>query len=197
MVDIFLMGTAGASTWREPIKAECARLGISCFDPVVPEWNEAARKRETEALQNAKVIIMAITSETAGIASLAESGWAAVSAMLRRQAFGIYVDPVFGDEEQAVNTGVTGFGGWLLDLFGNRDKHAASAEKPEDTMEDASRRARKLVISHLSALKTEFPTLQVHMAGSLEGLTRWAIDVVRKQALQQKQPSSQAPKPKA
>jgi len=186
MVDIFLMGTAGNSKWREPIKAECTRLGISCFDPVVPQWNEEARKRETEALQTARVVIMAITSETAGIASLAESGWAAVSAMMRGQTFCIYVDPVFGDEDQQGSTGMTGFGGWLSDLFGAR-----RTEKAEETIDEASRRARKLVISHLTQLKTQYPELKVHMSGSMEGLMKWAIDAVRKHAAQITQQTSQ------
>jgi hypothetical protein len=85
--DIFLMGTAGRfddpnrSTWREPIKKACTEIGISCFDPVVPEWNEEAGRREAEALRSAKVIVLAITADTVGMASLAESGWTVLSAV--------------------------------------------------------------------------------------------------------------------
>src|SRR5262245_57543721 len=101
MATVFLMGTAGKyddpnrSQWREPIKAACVKAGISFFDPVVPSYNNAAVKAEVDALRVAGVIVMAITADTAGIASLAESGWAALSAVQRKQAFGIYVDSMF------------------------------------------------------------------------------------------------------
>jgi hypothetical protein len=181
MADIFLMGTAGSSKWREPIKAACAEIGVSCFDPVVKDWNEEARRRETEALKTARVIVMAITSETAGIASLAESGWAALSALARRQGFGIFIDPVFGDEEQSqVNTGLTGFGGWILDtFFGSRDKEKQAT--PE-SVEQMSRRARKLAISHVTKLKSQFPDMNLYLAGSLNSLQTWAISTAQKMA---------------
>ena len=73
----------------------CTQHGITCFDPVVPNWNDEAMNREVEALRTARIIVMAITADTAGIASLAESGWAALSALARRQAFGLYVDNMF------------------------------------------------------------------------------------------------------
>lgn len=191
MVDIFLMGTAGQSKWREPIKKACAEMGISCFDPVVKEWNEEARRREAEALQSARVIVMAITSETAGVASLAESGWAAISALSRRQAFGLYVDPVFGDEPQQ-STGLTGFGSWIIDtFFGGREK------QPEDTLEQMSRRARKLVISHITKLKAQFPELNIYMAGSLDGLQTWAINTARRMIAAAAAPTTPLPGRKA
>src|SRR5437870_4862697 len=101
MVDVFLMGTAGnyndpnRSLWREPIKTACAKVGIECYDPVVGVWDEETGRREAEALLTARVLVMAITSDTVGVASLAESGWTVCSAMLRRQAVGLYVDPEY------------------------------------------------------------------------------------------------------
>src|SRR5215468_4237814 len=101
MADVFLMGTSGKfddpkrPMWRKPIKAACARMGITFFDPVVPNWDDAAQVHEIEELKVAKVIVMGITAHTASIASLAESGWAALSALKRKQAFGLYVDTMY------------------------------------------------------------------------------------------------------
>ncbi|HRE48476.1 MAG TPA: nucleoside 2-deoxyribosyltransferase domain-containing protein [Aggregatilineales bacterium] len=147
MIDIFLMGTIGRSGWREPIKAACAEAGITCFDPAVGEWDERARRQEVQALQEARVIVMAILPDTASLASLAESGWVALSAMKRKQAFGLYLDLAaeFGDDALS------------------------------NSMEDASMRARKLVSSHAAALKAQFTRLNVYLAESLQDLEEWAV----------------------
>jgi hypothetical protein len=179
MVDIFLMGTVGQSQWREPIKEACARMGVVCFDPVVPVWNDEAKRREAEALETAHVIVMAITADTASIASLAESGWVALSALKRNQAFGLYVDPIVADldDPRGSKTGLTG---WVLDtFFGGRERQQAN-----DTLEEASQRARKLVISHVARLTDQFPGLRVHIAGSLNDLQDWAIATARRMAQQ-------------
>src|SRR6476646_736192 len=105
MVDVFLMGTAGSMTdphrskWREPIKAICKRLGVQYYDPTeqTRDWDETMGRREVEIMKECKVIVMAITGDTAGFASLAESGWAALSALKRGQAFGLYITPEFVD----------------------------------------------------------------------------------------------------
>lgn len=102
---VFLMGTAGNSRWREPIKAACAAEGISVLDPVVRVWDEEAAHREREALQRAQVIVMAITNETASVGALAESGWAALSALKRGQALGLYVDPDYAPQAEGLDGG--------------------------------------------------------------------------------------------
>lgn len=164
MADIFLMGSMGDSGWREPIKVACDRLGVTYFDPAVPEWNEAAKQRETEALQTAKVIVMAITRETASVAGLAESGWAFLSAVTRQQAFGLYIDPLFEDTSPEAR---------MLETL------SIGARTPIDTLEDASKRARKLVISHAKRLATQFPQLKFYLAPSLQSLQEWAIRTAR------------------
>src|SRR5258705_12152416 len=148
MTDVFLMGTAGnaddpkRSLWREPIKAECAKFGIDCFDPILPVWQEENARLEAEALHQAKILVMAITADTVGVASLAESGWTVLSAVMRKQAVGVYVDPEYAGERTALSTVIL-----RIDAMFN------SAE----TIEDASRRARKLVISHATDLVKQFP----------------------------------------
>ncbi len=177
MVDVFLMGTAGnyndpdRSLWREPIKAACAKIGIECFDPVVPVWTEDYGRIEAEALRKARVLVMAITADTVGVASLAESGWAVLSAVLRKQAVGLYVDPEYKGESAAQSTAMAR----MDDLINGG----------AETIEDASRRARKLVKSHAAKLATQFPELNLFVARDLKELAQWTVTTAKK--MRQKQ----------
>src|SRR5258707_1122152 len=108
MADVFLMGTAGStgdpgrSTWRDSIKAACTAKDITYFDPSVLTWDEFAMRREAQAMASCRVIVMAIMSHTPAFGSLSETGWSAYSAIRRKQAFGLYVDPHFvGDSSEA------------------------------------------------------------------------------------------------
>ncbi|MCS6872691.1 MAG: hypothetical protein NZ571_14680, partial [Anaerolineae bacterium] len=161
---VFLMGTAGTSQWREPIKAACAAEGISVFDPVVPVWDEAAQQREAAALQSAQVILMAITDETASVGALAESGWTALSALKRRQALGLYVDPNYIEPEL---------------LLSQQTGSPHGDKRATDTIEDASQRARKLVIQHAMRLAAQFPDLDIYIAKDLADLQEWAIKTAK------------------
>ena len=163
MADVFLMGTVGDSRWRDPFKAACRAAGITCFDPRVSVWTEEAGRREAEALQQARIVVMAITPETASIASLAESGWAALSALKRKQAFGLYVDPAVND----------------LDEPPPDHREHALEPQPNDNLEEASSRARKLVINHVTELAREFPDLNLFIARSLDELQAWMIATAR------------------
>lgn len=158
---VFLMGTAGNSQWREPIKAACAAEGISVFDPVVPDWNAEAQRREVEALRHARIVLMAITSETAGVASLAESGWTALSALKRQQAIGLYIDPNYVEKAESILSGQS--------ELPHRDKRAT------DTIESASQRARRLVRQHAEQLSKQFPELNLYIAQDLADLQAWTL----------------------
>ena len=179
MVDVFLMGTAGnyddpkRSMWREPIKEACAKQGITCFDPVVPDWNDEAMRREIDALRTARVIAMAITADTAGIASLAESGWAALSAIQRRQAFGLYLDTNFVAQDFNPRLSVSTSN--LMDFLFGKDR-----EKNSPELAEASHRARKLVTGHALELATAFPNLNLYIAKDLDDLCAWTIATAQK-----------------
>src|SRR5258708_16895821 len=176
MVDIFLMGTSGnyndpkRSLWRERIKAECQKVGLTYFDPVVPVWTEELGRREVEALQSARILIMAITSDTVGMASLAESGWSVLSAILRKQAVGMYIDPEFRGEKTTQSTMMV-----RLDEI----RKGTNIE----TIDEASRRARKLVKSHATNLRQQFPSLNLYVAETLPDLTVWTITTAKKLGL--------------
>lgn len=172
MIDVFLMGTAGRlndpnrSNWREPIKEACAKVGIACFDPVVPVWTEERGKIEVAALQQARVVVMAITPDTAGVGSLSESGWAVLSAFLRKQAVGIYVDPEYNGERVKQST----FSIQRSELINDGT----------ESIGDASRRARKLVNSHARNLTSQFPNLNLFVAQNLQELTAWTVSTAQK-----------------
>ncbi len=172
-LDVFLMGTAGESKWRDPIKAACAQYGITFFDPIVPEWNEEAMRQEIKALRTARVLVMAITADTAGIASLAESGWAALSALQRKQAFGLYVDVeiVQKQVDPLLTQGSINIRDLLLGQ-GKKDNTGA--------LYTASNRARKLVDGHAQELAAEFPGLDMYVAHSLPDLIAWTIRIAQK-----------------
>jgi len=172
MIDVFLMGTAGRlndpnrSNWREPIKMACTRVGIECFDPVVPVWTEERGKIEVEALQQARVVVMAITPDTAGVGSLSESGWAVLSAFLRKQAVRIYIAPEYNGEREMQST--------------SRIKRSELTNGGTESIGDASRRARKLVNSHARNLVNQFPNLNLYVAPNLQELTLWTVSTAQK-----------------
>lgn len=92
-IDVFLMGTAGNRSdpnfdnWREPIIDALSKRGFTAFDPVVDVWDEAADAAEKIAFKEARVLAMAIRVSTEGYGSLAETGWAALSATLQDRPF--------------------------------------------------------------------------------------------------------------
>ena len=179
MVDVFLMGTSGnyndpkRSMWREPIKAECQKIGLTYYDPVVPVWTEELGRREVEALQAARILVMAITSDTVGVASLAESGWSVLSAILRKQAVGMYIDPEYQGEKITESTMMVRMEDILKGIN-------------VETIDEASRRARKLVKSHAINLRHQFPALGLYVAESLPELTTWTITTAKKLGLGKK-----------
>jgi hypothetical protein len=188
MADVFLMGTSGKfddpnrSKWREPIKNACARAGITTFDPVVRDWNEQAMQAELDALRNAKVIVMAVTADTAGIASLAESGWAALSAVQRRQAFGIYVDPAFAADGGTAMLSQASFD-LMKYMHGKSDAQKQSPERTANELAEASQRARKLVDGHANELMKQFPELNLYVAHSLYDLSAWTVETAKRMSM--------------
>ncbi len=162
---VFLMGTTADSQWREPIKAACAAEGISVFDPRVPIWDEAASRREADALQQAQVIVMAITGETLSFGALAESGWAALSALKRHQAVGLYIDPHYVDQAG----------------------EPPSAASPKE----ASERARQLVRQHAARLAEQFPALNLYLAQDLADLRDWTLRAAKARLAPAPQPLEQ------
>lgn len=86
-----LFGTCGDSKWRDPVIAKLSALGIDTFNPVVPNWTPECAAVEAEHLATDRVLLFAITGETGGFGSLAETGWAALSALRNGQIVVFYI----------------------------------------------------------------------------------------------------------
>lgn len=57
---VFLGGTCGNNPWRDAFIGDLAARGVDrnvFFDPVVPDWNEAAQRREEEAITQANYLV--------------------------------------------------------------------------------------------------------------------------------------------
>jgi hypothetical protein len=178
MADVFLMGTAGSyndpnrSMWREPIKAGLTKMNVSFYDPVVPNWTDETAAIEADALASAKILVMAITSNTAGVASLAETGWLVVSAMMRKQVVGLWVD--------------TSYEGVKLTQGTMMIRREMMLKMGPETLEDASRRARKLVNSHARKLLEQYPDLKLYAAKDLPDLTQWTLKSAQEMIVKKK-----------
>lgn len=66
---VFLGGTCNNSQWREDLKRQ---LKIDYFDPVVPNWNEAAYQKELLERENSNFNLYVITPKMKGVYSIAE-----------------------------------------------------------------------------------------------------------------------------
>lgn len=67
--EVFLGGTCNGSQWREVL---IPLLKIKYFNPVVPDWNEAAAKLELEKRQSCEYCLYVITPKMTGFYSIAE-----------------------------------------------------------------------------------------------------------------------------
>ena len=93
-----LFGTCGSSKWREETVIPILEAaGVEYFNPVVPEWNEEAQRNEVDHAANDNVILMAITGETSGIASMAELGWQAAAAESKGRGMVIFLEDMPND----------------------------------------------------------------------------------------------------
>jgi hypothetical protein len=75
-----LFGTAGNSTWRDDVIVRLKAAGIAYFNPVVADWTPVHAEIESQHLASDRVILLVITGDTESYGSLAETGWAALSA---------------------------------------------------------------------------------------------------------------------
>lgn len=137
-----LFGTCGSSVWRNPFMRLLDANGIAYFNPQLPEGTWTPEMADVEAwhLANDKLILFPVTDETFAFGSLAESGFSIQSALsltLNRFVM-LYIAPDVSD--------------------------ALKASDPAQA--DASRRARKLALSHLAKVSNP----NVFVAKSLDDM---------------------------
>jgi hypothetical protein len=61
---VFLGGTAANNGWRDTLIANLVSRGVSSsclFNPVVPDWNQEAQKREEEAKATASLMVFYVS----------------------------------------------------------------------------------------------------------------------------------------
>lgn len=92
-----LFGTCGDSKWRDEVIPILTAANVDYFNPVVPEWNDEAQRNEVEHAASDHVILLVITGETTGIASMAESGWIALNCATTGQKLIVVLDDMPND----------------------------------------------------------------------------------------------------
>ena len=70
MKQVFLGGTCNETTWRNELKS---MLKIDYFDPVVDDWNEAARQKEVKMREICDFVLYTITPKMTGVYTIAEA----------------------------------------------------------------------------------------------------------------------------
>jgi len=76
---VFLGGTCAGSTWRDDLILLLEAKGIHYFNPVVEDWTPECVEIESHAKENAAYELYVITSDMAGVYSIAEATAAACS----------------------------------------------------------------------------------------------------------------------
>lgn len=91
----FLGGTTAGSTWRNEVIQELEKRKLEYFNPVVPDWNDEARKKEEEEKEKCDTMLFLITPEMQGVYSIAEiinSVWEVVTSGNGFVYFGVLED---------------------------------------------------------------------------------------------------------
>lgn len=112
---VFLAGTCGGSVWRDALISKLPSQ-FTFFNPQLPpgvKWDDAAGRREAEALAAAPVILFVLTDETEALGSLAEIGWVLVTAK-RGQRVVVEIDSHPDPKVEAFRAGARD----LAQLFG-------------------------------------------------------------------------------
>lgn len=145
--DVFLMGTAGNSTWRKAFEDRLEAEGLNYFNPVKPNWTPDDAAIEAEALADSSAIVLIVTTDTDSFGSLAEIGFTILNAVLGafqngQQVF-LCVEQYTGDEAKA---------------------------------HDASKRTRDLVLAHLEKLDDAYGLLPFYLYESRENVLEAVVN---------------------
>ena len=72
MSNIFLGGTCNGSKWRDRFIPLLEKNGLSYFNPVVPDWNDEAYRRELSERETSHFVLYVITPKSDSVYSIAE-----------------------------------------------------------------------------------------------------------------------------
>lgn len=146
---IGLFGTCGNSKWRDKFVNRYKTKSINFFNPLKTDWKPEDSVIEAEHLSTDAIVLFAITAETFSTASLAETGYAILNAIVsvENRFVIIYIDP-------KVNP--------LL-----------AEENPQAAKE--SKNARAIIMSHLKHVKHS----NIYLVDSLEKMLDLSITLYK------------------
>lgn len=146
---IGLFGVCGNTTWRKDFINEYDNEKIAYFNPQVDNWNPELAKVEADHLVSDSIILFPITAETYAIGSLAETGFAVLSAYR-----------ALGNRSLIM----------LID-----DDVAESLKVENPALAKESKRARALVKAHMSKITQP----HVHMVNTMEEMLNLSISIYK------------------
>ena len=74
ILDVFLGGACGKTSWRKDIAIPAFdAAGISYYNPQVDEWHPGLMAAENHAKDTARTLMFVVDSETRGVASMIET----------------------------------------------------------------------------------------------------------------------------
>lgn len=79
---IGLFGVCATTTWRKDFMAEYDARGIFYFNPQVEDWDPSLAAIEADHLVSDRILLFPVTADTYAIGSLAEVGFAVLSAVM-------------------------------------------------------------------------------------------------------------------
>lgn len=101
------VGVFGTSTenseWRKKLIKKLKQNNINTFGSFKKDWNNDDIAKEIKHKTTDRVILQIITGETTSFGSIAESGLLALSAFVRGQAYGLYLEDYPGNPKSDTN----------------------------------------------------------------------------------------------
>ncbi len=156
---VVLFGSMTAG-WREEIMIPLLeQLGVTYYHPSPRggDWHEDKGKSEALVMQHAETIVIVIDANSSSFASLTETGWAAASSAVRGQRVILYIAPDYRPHIPL----------WM--------RFFPPLRRVFRTIEDASRRARFLVLQHAERLRGDIPGLII--CDSVENVRQELINI--------------------
>lgn len=69
---VFLGGTCNETQWRSVVIKDLDAIGVDYFNPVVDDWDEAAKETELFEREHCDICLFVITPKMMGVYSIAE-----------------------------------------------------------------------------------------------------------------------------
>ncbi len=99
-----LFGSIAGRPWRDEVIPRLEQANIAYFNPVVASgWTPAHAEIEAHHLATDRAILFVITGDSESYGSLAETGWAALTAVKNKQKVVFVIEDYPGSQRSAAN----------------------------------------------------------------------------------------------